>query len=568
MDRITKSLLDEFSTEQGIVHLPEDKRFEHFAAYLVIHRFYSDSFDTSDVVTGDGNDTGIDAIGIVVNGSLVTDAELIEELAETNGYLDVTFVFVQVERSAGFDTSKIGQFSFGVLDFFKAQPSLPQNEAITEAHSIMEAIYKRSGKFKRGNPACRLFYVTTGKWTGDTNLEARRKSVLADIDNLRIFREVEFTPIDVDATHKLYRQTKNAISRDFTFAERTVMPEIPGVLEAYLGFLPAQEFLHLIKDEEDNIIKSIFYDNVRDWQDFNSVNSEIRNTLASEKLRSRFALMNNGVTIIAKTLRATGNRFYIEDYQIVNGCQTSHVVFDQRELIDNSVMIPLRLIATQDDEVIASIIKATNRQTEVKEEQLLALSDFQKKIEAHFQSFDDSRKLFYERRSKQYNELIGIEKTRIITLPNLIRAYAAMFLEEPHSTTRNYKRLLDLVGKTIFESNHRLEPYHLAAFALYKLEYLFRNGIIHSQLKVARYHILLAYRLISNSTNLPRMNSHDMAKYCEAMLGNLSDSMLMEKTFLQAVTAVSDVAQSNFDRDHIRTQAFTEQLRNHLLQRR
>src|SRR5690242_946544 len=32
MDRISESLLAEFSTEHGIVHLPEEKRFEHFAS--------------------------------------------------------------------------------------------------------------------------------------------------------------------------------------------------------------------------------------------------------------------------------------------------------------------------------------------------------------------------------------------------------------------------------------------------------------------------------------------------------------------------------------------------------
>lgn len=85
-----------------------------------------------------------------------------------------------------------------------------------------------------------------------------------------------------------------------------------------------------------------------------------------------------GVTIIARTLRATGNRFHVEDYQIVNGCQTSHVLFDQRGNLDRTVMVPVRLIATQDEEVIAAIVKATNRQTQVKEEQLLALNDYRR----------------------------------------------------------------------------------------------------------------------------------------------------------------------------------------------
>jgi recombinase-like zinc beta ribbon protein len=52
---------------------------------------------------------------------------------------------------------------------------------------------------------------------------------------------------------------------------------------------------------------------VRDWQDYNAVNTEIKASLGRPETRARFALMNNGVTVIAKTLRATGNKFRIED---------------------------------------------------------------------------------------------------------------------------------------------------------------------------------------------------------------------------------------------------------------
>lgn len=242
----------------------------------------------------------------------------------------------------------------------------------------MAAVHERSSKFKRGNPICRLYYVTTGKWTNDTQLEARRAAAVSDVAGLRLFRDVDFIPVDADLIQKLYNQAKNAVSREFTFSERTVIPEIPGVSEAYLGLLPAPEFVSILADENGEMTKSLFYDNVRDFQDYNPVNTEIRQTLESDVHKKRFSLMNNGITILAKTLRATGNRFYIEDFQIVNGCQTSHVLFDQREKLDETIMVPLRLIATQDESVTASIIKATNRQTEVKEEHLLALSDFGK----------------------------------------------------------------------------------------------------------------------------------------------------------------------------------------------
>lgn len=561
MDRITKSLLTEFTSEQNLEVLPEDKQFEHFAAFLTIGRSLSEVLDTSEVVIGSGGDTGIDAVAIIVNGSLVQDAAEIDEFVERNGYLDVSFIFVQAERSSSFDTSKIGQFSFGVQDFFKDTPALPRGKEVTGLAKIMSAIYGQSSKFKRGNPACRLYYVTTGTWTGDMALEARRRAAVDDITAMRIFRSVEFFPVDVEGIQRFNRESRNSVSREFEFAQKTVVPTIEGVIEAYVGLLSAPEFLLLIEDENGEILKGIFYDNVRDWQDFNAVNSEIRDTLESETTRSRFALMNNGVTIIAKTLRTTANRFYIEDYQVVNGCQTSHVLHDQRDSINDTVMIPLRLIATKDEEVIGSIIKATNRQTEVREEQLLALSDFQKKLEAYFTAFDEPQRLYYERRSRQYNSFGGIEKTRIVTPGNLIRAFASMFLEEPHRATRSYRRILDRVGMDLFVSGHKLEPYYLAALASYRLEYLFRNQVLDSTYRAARYEILLAVRLLEIPSPLPRLNSNEIERLCKPLIEKLWHSAKSEELFKSAADLVVKAAGGDIDSASLRTEPFTDALK-------
>ena len=163
-----------------------------------------------------------------------------------------------------------------------------------------------------------------------------------------------------------------------------------GVADAYLGLIPAAEALKILTDEDGEIVKSIFYDNVRDWQNFNDVNDEIRRTLESTDA-TRFALMNNGITIIARHLQPTGNTFHIEDFQIVNGCQTSHVLFEvaREHAISDSVMIPLRLIATQDEDVMNAIIRATNRQTEVKEEHFFAITEFPRQLEAYFSAFPE-----------------------------------------------------------------------------------------------------------------------------------------------------------------------------------
>ena len=561
MDRITKSLLDEFSAEQNLNSLPEDKQFEHFAAFLTVGRFLSEALDTNEVVVGATGDAGIDALAIIVNGSLVDDATEIDDFAERNGYLDITFVFVQAERSSSFETAKIGQFSFGVQDFFKEAPALPRGKDMSDFANIMSAIYKQSSKFKRGNPVCRMYYVTTGTWTGDAALEARRKAAVDDLLALRIFRTVEFVPVDAEGIQRLYRESRNSVAREFEFAQKTVVPTIDGVTEAYVGLLPAPEFLRLIEDETGEMLKGIFYDNVRDWQDFNAVNSEMRATLEADATRSRFALMNNGVTIIAKTLRTTANRFYIEDYQIVNGCQTSHVLHDQRASVNDTVMIPLRLIATQDEEVISSIVKATNRQTEVREEQLLALSDFQKKLETYFDAFDETQRLYYERRSRQYNSAGGIEKTRIVTPGGLIRAFASMFLEEPHRATRSYRRILDRVGIDLFASGDRLDPYYVAALAAYRLEYLFRNQALDGAFRAARYEILLALRLSAIPSPLPRMNSNEMERLCKPLITTLWDAADSERLFAAASALVLQAANGDLDSASLRTEPFTDALK-------
>lgn len=120
MDRVTESLLKEFSDERGLTNLAEDKRFEHFVSFITVGRHYNESFDTADLLVGSA--TGIDAVATIVNGDLVTDAESLAELDEA-GELDVTFVFVQADRGSGFDAAKLGNFGYAALDFFSMNPS-------------------------------------------------------------------------------------------------------------------------------------------------------------------------------------------------------------------------------------------------------------------------------------------------------------------------------------------------------------------------------------------------------------------------------------------------------------
>jgi hypothetical protein len=275
--------------------------------------------------------------------------------------------------------------------------------------------------------------------------------------------------------------------------------------------------------------------------------------------------MNNGITIIAKSLQTTGHKFTMGDFQIVNGCQTSHVLRDNVELLTEAVRIPVRIICTPDEAVMESIITATNRQTEVTADQFFALRPFAKKLELYFRTFEGDKQLYYERRTHQYDSQ-DIPKSRVVVHQNLVRAVGAMFLGEPHRTTRSYKSLAEQVGKNFFSDGDRMEPYYVAAFAAHKLEPLFRNKKLPTKYKAGRYHILLAARLLMDTEALPPMNSHNMGKKCEAMIEQLWDKV--EELLLEAAAIVDNVAAKNWNRDYIRTQPITDGIFAHFGQKK
>jgi hypothetical protein len=557
MNKIVESILAEYSKENAIEALPEDTRFEHLAAYLTIRRHFSRALDLEDVIVGSGGDTGVDAIAIVVNGALMTDVDQVQEMLDQNGYIEATFIFVQAERSEHFDGAKIGAIGAGVRDFFREKPELTENDNVQDAFEIKTAIYQLASKF-RERPACHIYYVTTGRWVAPADLVARLNEERATLQGTGMFKDVTFVPYGADDIHRLHTNTKNAITRTFTFRENLEIPAIKGVNLSFLGFLPAKDFVKIIADDAgDGIVGGIFYDNVRDWQDYNEVNAGIRDTLLTSK-KERFVLMNNGITIIARNVKQSGKTFTIEDFQIVNGCQSSNVLFDQRASIDDTVQIPLRLIWTNDDNVIDSVVSGTNQQTQLTPEQIYARTEFAKRLERYFEAYPESVRLHYERRDGQYDR-IPIEKGRIVSPQTLIKVFASVILEEPHVAAKSYKALRARVGKDIFLEPDKLDPYFLAALTAYRLEVQLRTKTLRAY-KSARYHMIMAMRLLIDPYPLPLMNSKDIEKRSAAMIDILSDDAKANELVQKAKAVIDKVCAGDLSRDNVRTITTTESI--------
>ncbi|EPR70855.1 AIPR family protein [Cyclobacterium qasimii] len=390
----------------------------------------------------------------------------------------------------------------------------------------------------------------------DANLKGIIENGVGNLEQTNLFEKVNFNPFGARELATAYRKTKETISTTINFNNRITLPKINGVSQAYIGLLPFSEFLKIVSDSEDNIL-NVFEDNVRDFQgDNNDVNGGIALTLNNEDSEI-FSVLNNGVTIVASSISPTGDQFTISDYQIVNGCQTSNVLYNNRKSDNiNNVGIPIKLIATNDDEIKTRITLATNNQTPIKKEQLAALTQFQRSLEQYYNSYAGDAKIYYERRAKQYNSDNSVLKSKVITVPYQIKSFAAMFLDEPHNVTSFFgtivKRLNE--GKAqIFNNVHSYAPYYTSAFAFYKLESFFRKGSIDSSFKKVRFHILMLFRIITEKENQPTLNNHKkMEKYCGELLLILNDDAKALKAFKKCTDIIENSGFDKSDRQNLK----------------
>lgn len=568
MDRITKKLIEDFLESQEIAGKDEPANFELFCNYTIFANEYNKTFDVKSISIGSGSDTGIDGLAIIVNGHLVEDTDEIDSLLESNGFLDVTYIFIQAKTSSNFDTKEMHAFYFGVNDFFSEEPKLARNNDIVRAAEISEYLIERASEFK-SNPICKTFFVTTGVVNSDQNISAVVDSSKSELQSYNLFEKIEANILGANELGKLYRKTKNPITSKFVFLNKVTLPEIEGIDQSFYGVLPFSEFKKLLVDDNDNI-QSIFDDNVRDFQGLtNPVNANIADTLQSQN-PELFSVLNNGITVVANSIKISGNVLTLSDYQIVNGCQTSNVLYQNRnnDAIE-SISIPMRLIVTSDEEVKSKITVSTNNQTTIKKEQLAAMSDFQRNLQHYYSAIAGPGKLYYERRAKEFSSDKNVLKRKIITIPIQIKAFSSMFKRNPHMVTTYLGSLVKTMGNegsNIFEADHQYSPYYLAGLVYYKLDSLFSIGIIDKKYRKVRFYITMLIPMIASSDPIPPFNSQKKTeKYCDPIIEKMNNEHKCKAIFLKAIEIIDRSGAPIEDKQALKSRAMTDQILNAFL---
>ena len=361
-----------------------------------------------------------------------------------------------------------------------------------------------------------------------------------------------------------YRAATTAIEVEIDFPRNVVMPSNEHVEEAYVGYIDADNLLKLYvsKDDEGGVVginRMVFFDNIRDYDARSKINVSIKESVRSGG-GAEFVFRNNGITVVSKNIDRTGDRFRLEDFQIVNGCQTSNVIFDLvygegedsevNETLRTAIQVPLRLIGSKDDDFVASIIVGTNRQNPVRDEQFWALRPFMKSFEEFCRSLDDEQIIYFERRENQYRNQ-DIERTRVMQPSVLMKAVAACLLFQPQRAARDYRGILSEYENVIFLDDQDVRIYHAVAYLYYRLEFLWRNQRIENGFKTFRYYILAGI-------GLRMTGAKDVFGMKKAKIANLSDLMVAlakdEEGLKQAVIDVVGVLEEQLASSNISTQ--------------
>ena len=554
--------------------------FEEFINYCILNNHVIDSeknFQELDT----GTAKAFDGIAIIVNNRLIITEEDLNTLIHQNHILSVEFIFVQSKTSEGFKDADVAYFFTNVENFIcNENCTIPE---IAKFWDIKNIIFENSHLFRKENPKCTLYYATTSPTTNisDDITETIEREISKLKDTGLLSEEIIFNPLGVKQIQKLYRKIDSDLEATFRFPKNvTYTYDGEEIQSAYFGLVEINEYIKLLIDEETKGVKNVFDDNIRDFLglDGNEVNSNMFNRLTSDSSQL-FGVLNNGITIVADEIKPVGEKFTLHNYQIVNGCQTSNVIFEAyKDLVEKNISIPLKIIATTDEITKNEIVKATNSQTGLKPEQLDALNTFHKMLEEYYKSQQNPNaiiSLHYERRSNQYRK-DAIPQTKIINVSKQIKTVASMFLDNPHGVSGHYGTVAKKVKDLIFREDDKLEPYLVSSIMFYQIDLFFKKNKCYKMYTKMKWHILMTMRYLiiddynrekSQTLNFSvKLNSNDAQKFSTYTLSKSED--YINDKINQAITLILQVVDKEAldldDRKLFERKETTEKLITHL----
>jgi hypothetical protein len=476
---------------------------------------------------------------------------------------DVEVLFIQAKRSESFDLGDFLKFKESILRFLNSETYNAADDVQVSARQVFDVALDNVPKIRNGKPAFIARFVTTGTYHQPEALGSSKIEFERQLNELGLFSHIDIKFLGRDELTSLWVSTYSGTNAHLEMFSNAPLPNISGIDEAYLAVVKAKDLVeNLLITEDGNLRTQVFEENVRSFLGLdNPVNASIEETIRKGQDSTRFPVLNNGITIASPDVRVQGNSLYLENFQIVNGCQTSNVLFENKDLLDENIMVNLKVVETSNEDVFSELVRATNSQTKVEETQFLSLRPIVKKIEQYFNTYEGQEgRLFFERRDRQY---VGhdIPAIRIFSVHEAAKCVAAMFCNRPDLSFRYPKRMYAELTEVMFNENVREIIFYTGCLALYRLHLLVSNRTIPQNMKRFKWHILYLIRIIIAGEDIPSLSSRKIEPYCQKIIDSLShhgDSVVVP--FTKAVDAIAELGEITNDR--LKRQAVLHEMYN------
>ena len=510
-----------------------------------------------------GQEFGIDGIAISVQGTLCVDADEAASILSVGRNHVGSFHMYQSKTSDSLDYGQISKFLDAVYDFF-TDLKLLKGDQIEDLVGARDQVFAAA---TRSNPDLKCYFCTTGSGEPSPVIRTLIQSNLTKLEALNVFGSIDISCLGARHIQEAFRAATNSSSASISFPKNMTLPDHDNIEEAYIGYVTADQVLEMALGDEDSqgerhINRALFYDNVRDFNPNSEINKSILAELEEGDLSS-FVFKNNGITVVAKSISRKGDTFTIEDYQIVNGCQTTNILAQAPENAAK-ISVPLRLIGSSDPDFISKIIVGTNKQNEVREDQFWALLPFMKDLEIYCSGQDGDERILIERRDNQYRD-VAIERTRIMKPSDLMKTAAAAFFFQPNRAARDHRGIRKEFADKIFLRDHSVELYHMAALSLYKFDYLVRTSKVPRTYVINKFFVLFALvRQFWDTPDLleanPRQRSRVRRSVMAIILDNDRYAAHIENVsdHIDSLISASGAKTREQVRDFIRTESFLE----------
>jgi hypothetical protein len=407
--------------------------------YLVLEQHFPDrSSDYPEMIVDGGNDLGVDAVEVLER----------DERAEV-------FIFQSKHRTTLQSTDrtindaevlKIGAFLHAIFD--KSNRLLATgNLQLTEAVMRIWDLHER-GVICR----YRIIWCTNGQGLSNS-AGPLAESTLAGLPGCQ---QETYGPKDLIRDISVAGREKQC--GYLQVVGREAFERTDGDIRGVIASIDARSFVELIQTDDGRSVKRhLFDENLRIFLGANGgYNGNIIGTAASSDSHL-FWYLNNGITITCRDYAynkgTTNPKIRVDDFQIVNGAQTSHSLLEayrRSPTAFENVVLMVRIYATGREDIAERVAVATNSQARIQSRDLRANHPILKKLEMAFLEHG----YYFERKRNLHADRDARMRIDALKLGQMLLAF---HLREPDRAKAESDQIFGERFPAIFHEHYQVE---------------------------------------------------------------------------------------------------------------